>query len=73
MTQHKFWHQTTGLEAKSSPTKNNCQTNTLIHLTKIDPKPGDKNTIEAENRNITDSQQQALDKGRKMEKSSKVS
>ena len=52
------------------PNKNH-QTNTLISLTDTYQNPGDTNTIEAENRNITDSQRQDLDKGIKMEKTIK--
>ena len=55
-----------------SSNKNN-QTNTLISLTDTDPKPMDTNSTNAENRNITDGQRQALDKRRKWKIFSKVS
>ena len=38
----------------------------IISLTDIDPKTRDKNPIESEDRNITNSQRQALDKEQQM-------
>ena len=52
--------------------KKNHQTNTLIYFTDTDSKLMDTTPIEAENRKITDSQRQALDKGIKWQNLSKV-